>query len=73
MKQLYIHPFPIRLWHWINATSVVTLILTGLQIRYVGLVDAVSLKTVVSIHNWVGFLLLANFFIWFLYLSLIHI
>ena len=67
MKQLYIHPFPIRLWHWINATSVITLILTGLQIRYVGLVDVVSLKSAVSIHNWVGFLLLANFFIWLLY------
>ena len=67
MKQLYIHPFPIRLWHWINATGVITLLLTGLQVRYVGLVDVVSLKLAVNIHNWVGFLILANFFLWFLY------
>ncbi len=64
MKQLYIHPLPVRIWHWINATSVMTLILTGLQIRYVGMVDVMSMQLAVTVHNWTGFLLLGNFFIW---------
>ena len=34
MKKLYLHPLPVRIWHWINAVSFVVLIVTGLQIRY---------------------------------------
>ena len=64
MQKIYLHPLPIRIWHWINASSVIALILTGLQIRYVGLVDVMSLQLAVTVHNWIGFLLLGNFFIW---------
>ncbi len=64
MKKIYIHPLPIRIWHWINASSVIALILTGLQIRYVGLVNVMSLQLTVTVHNWIGFLLIGNFFIW---------
>ncbi len=64
MKKLYVHPLPVRIWHWINASSVVSLILTGVQIRYVGLIDVMSLELAVSLHNWIGFLLLGNFFLW---------
>ena len=45
----------------------VALILTGLQIRYVGLLGIVSFKTAVTIHNFVGFVLIANYFLWLLY------
>lgn len=64
MQKLYIHPLPVRLWHWTNATGFVALILTGLQIRYTGVVDLVSFETAVTIHNWVGFVLIGNFFVW---------
>ena len=29
MHKLYIHPLPVRLWHWINAIGFVLLIITG--------------------------------------------
>lgn len=64
MRKLYIHPLQVRIWHWINASSVIALILTGLQIRYVGLFDVMSLQLAVTVHNWIGFLLLGNFFVW---------
>ncbi len=64
MQKLYIHPLPVRVWHWINASSVIALILTGLQIRYVGLIDVMSMRLAVTVHNWIGFLLLGNFFLW---------
>jgi thiosulfate reductase cytochrome b subunit len=67
MQKLYIHPVPVRIWHWINAVGVVTLILTGIQIRYVGLIDVVSFKTAVTLHNWTGFVLMVNFLVWFVY------
>jgi len=64
MQKVYLHPLPVRIWHWINASSVIALILTGLQIRYVGLVDLMSLQLAVAVHNWTGFLLLGNFLLW---------
>jgi len=67
MKRLYIHPLPVRIWHWINASGFVLLVLTGLQIRYLGVVDVLPFKVAVIVHNWVGFTLIGNFFIWLLF------
>jgi thiosulfate reductase cytochrome b subunit len=67
MHRLYIHPLPVRLWHWTNAVGFVLMILSGLQIRYVGLIDVVSFRTAVTVHNSVGFVLIANFFLWLVY------
>ena len=43
------------------------MILTGMQIRYVGLIDVVSFRTAVAVHNFVGFVLIANFFLWLVF------
>ena len=67
MEKLYIHPLPVRIWHWINAVGFVVMILTGMQIRYVGLINVISFRNAVSVHNFVGFVLIANFFVWFLF------
>jgi thiosulfate reductase cytochrome b subunit len=64
MQRVYIHPLPVRFWHWVNAAGFLLMILTGLQIRYVGVIDVVSFRTAVTVHNWVGFVLIANFLIW---------
>ena len=64
MTKLYVNPLPVRIWHWTNAVGFVLLILTGLQIRYVGQIDLLSFRTAVVAHNWIGFVLIANFFIW---------
>ena len=60
----YINPLPVRIWHWINAMAFILLILTGFQIRYVGLLNVMSFETAVKMHNWVGFVAIANFLIW---------
>jgi len=67
MRRIYLHPLPVRIWHWINATGFVLLVLTGIQIRYVGLVDFVPFRTAVVLHAWVGFVIIANFFIWLVF------
>jgi Ni/Fe-hydrogenase b-type cytochrome subunit len=70
MQRIYVHPLPVRIWHWINALGFVALILTGVQIRYMDLISVMSFKTAVNVHNWIGFVLIANFFVWlFFYLS----
>jgi thiosulfate reductase cytochrome b subunit len=67
MARIYVHPLPVRIWHWINALGFVTMIVTGFQIRYVGLIDVMSFRTAVVAHNWVGFVLIGNFFVWLLF------
>ena len=67
MAKIYLHPLPIRIWHWINAVGMILLIFTGLQIRYAGLLDVISFKNAVNLHNWVGFLIGANFLLWLFY------
>ena len=64
MHKLYINPLPVRIWHWTNAFGFVLLIATGLQIRYLDLMQLVSFRTAVVAHNWIGFVLIANFFLW---------
>ncbi|MFY9326765.1 MAG: cytochrome b/b6 domain-containing protein [Georgfuchsia sp.] len=64
MQKIYVHPLPVRIWHWTNAVGFVSLILTGLQIRYLGLINLMQFKTAVVAHNWIGFVLIANFFVW---------
>ena len=64
MHKLYVHPLPVRIWHWINAIGFVMLIATGMQIRYLDLVQLIPFKTAVEVHNYTGFVLIANFFVW---------
>lgn len=64
MQKIYVHPLPVRIWHWTNAFGFILLIITGLQIRYVGLISLMKFKTAVVAHNWIGFVLIANFFVW---------
>jgi thiosulfate reductase cytochrome b subunit len=65
MKRIYLHPLPIRIWHWVNAAGFIFLILTGAQIR--GIINLFSVETAVEIHSWLGFILLANYCIWLFY------
>jgi thiosulfate reductase cytochrome b subunit len=64
MTKIYLHPLPVRIWHWVNAVSFVVLIITGLQIRYREMLTLTKFKTAVDIHNVFGFLLIADFFLW---------
>ncbi len=67
MNKIYIHPLPVRIWHWTNAIACVLLFLSGLQIRYVGLINLAPFRTAVAVHNWIGFVVIANFFLWLIF------
>jgi len=62
--QAYINPLPVRIWHWINALGFVLLVLTGAQLRYLDLFQLMSFEAAVKLHNWIGFAVIANYFIW---------
>jgi len=65
--KVYLHPLPVRVWHWLNALGFVILILSGAQIRYVDLFNVMSFEAAVKLHNWTGFVVIANWFLWFIY------
>ena len=67
MPRLYVHPLPVRLWHWTNALGFILLILTGLQIRYADALGLMSFASAVRTHNWVGGVLILNYFVWLLF------
>ncbi len=67
MKKIYLHPLPIRIWHWINAVSFIVLFVTGLQIRYRDMMSLMKFRDAVDLHNVVGFVLIFNFIIWLVY------
>ena len=67
MNKIYLHPLPIRIWHWVNALGFIILIVTGAQIRFGNVLHLFSFETAVKIHSWLGFILLANYFIWLFY------
>lgn len=67
MKKIFLHPLPIRFWHWVNAGGFILLILTGLQIRYRDVAGLASFEASVRLHNAVGFVLIANYFVWLLF------
>jgi thiosulfate reductase cytochrome b subunit len=67
MTRVYVHPRPVRIWHWANALGFVLLMLTGAQIRYADLFSVMGFETAVKLHNWVGFAVIANTSIWLLF------
>ena len=67
MKKIYIHPLPVRIWHWTNAIGFVLLILTGLQIRYRDLIGIASFEASVRLHNYVGFVLMGSYLLWLVF------
>ena len=67
MKKVYLHPLPIRIWHWVNALAFIILIVTGAQVRFGNVMHLFSFETAVTIHSLTGFILVGNYFIWLVY------
>ena len=63
-KWVYVHPAPVRVWHWINAVGFIILIITGIQIRFAEIVDWFSLEEAIQLHNYVGFVVIAAYALW---------
>ncbi|MCD6526485.1 MAG: cytochrome b/b6 domain-containing protein [Desulfuromonas sp.] len=70
--RIYMTPLPVRIWHWTNAFGIVTLCLTGAQIRFpehFKLFGAYS--NAVNVHHLAGLIVLASFILWVFYYAVI--
>jgi thiosulfate reductase cytochrome b subunit len=72
-KRIYLQPIPVRIWHWINAFGILTLIVTGAQIRFPETVKILgSYKSAIQIHNTAGLIVAVSFSLWFFYYKMVR-
>jgi thiosulfate reductase cytochrome b subunit len=67
-NRIYLQPTPVRIWHWLNAFGIVTLGISGAQIRFPDYLHLFgSYKSAILLHNAAGILVAISFSIWFFY------
>jgi len=67
MKKIYLHPLPLRIWHWGNAFLGITLLITGIQLRLPGIASLQPQNTPLLVHRYVGWAMAASFVFWLVY------
>ena len=67
-KMIYLQPTPVRIWHWLNALGIITLIATGIQIRFPEFVNLFgTYKAAIRLHNTAGVVVAISFGLWLFY------
>jgi len=67
-KFIYLQPTPVRIWHWLNAFGIVTLLISGTQIRFPEFITICgSYRSAVLLHNTAGIVVALSFSFWFFY------
>jgi thiosulfate reductase cytochrome b subunit len=71
-KMIYLQPVPVRIWHWLNALGIVTLCVSGAQIRFPEYITILgSYRSAIMLHNTAGIVVALSFSIWFIYYKLV--
>ncbi|MBW2623419.1 MAG: cytochrome b/b6 domain-containing protein [Deltaproteobacteria bacterium] len=63
MKKVLFYTVYERIWHWAQALAVLVLLLTGFEIAYGQFFSVTGFKTAVTVHNFVGLMLVINAFL----------
>jgi thiosulfate reductase cytochrome b subunit len=71
MKKIYLHPLPLRIWHWVNASMVILLIVTGIELRIPGIAALPANHTALLVHKYAGWAMTISCVFWLVY-SLIN-
>jgi thiosulfate reductase cytochrome b subunit len=67
MKRIYLHPLPLRIWHWLNAVTVILLLLTGFQYRIPDLANLLPRNFSLELHRWAGIAMTVLWAFWLIY------
>jgi thiosulfate reductase cytochrome b subunit len=69
---IYLQPVPVRIWHWLNALGIVTLCVSGAQIRFPEFMSICgSYRSAIMLHNTAGIVVALSFSIWFFYYKMV--
>jgi thiosulfate reductase cytochrome b subunit len=64
MKRIYLHPLPVRIWHWANALAVIALLATGFYLRVSGVASLAPRDPYLVLHKWAGVTAMALWIFW---------
>ena len=64
MKGVYLHPLPLRIWHWANALTVIILIVTGSKLRMRGVALLPPHSSALLLHKYAGWAMTASSVFW---------
>jgi len=65
---IYLTPTAVRIWHWLNALGIVTLCITGVQIRFPEYVMLFgTYKTSILLHDTAGIVVSISYLLWLFY------
>jgi thiosulfate reductase cytochrome b subunit len=67
VKKIYLHPLPLRIWHWVNALMVMVLIITGIELRIPGIAALPPNNTPLLVHKFAGWAMTVSFVVWLVY------
>jgi thiosulfate reductase cytochrome b subunit len=67
MKKIFLHPLPLRIWHWVNALVVILLLITGIELRIPGVATLPANSTALVVHRYLGWAMTVSFFFWLVY------
>ena len=67
MKRAYLHPLPLRVWHWVNALVAALLLITGIELREAGIPDLPPHSTALLIHRYAGWAMVVSCVLWLTY------
>ena len=67
MKRIYLHPLPLRIWHWVNAFIVILLLITGIELRIPGIATLPANSTALLVHKYLGWAMMISFVFWLVY------
>lgn len=71
-EMVYVTPMPVRIWHWLNAFGIVTLCVTGLQIRFPDYINIFgAYKAAIRLHNTAGAVVSISYTFWLIYYLLV--
>ena len=67
-EMVYMTPMPVRIWHWLNAFGIVTLCVTGLQIRFPDHINIFGAYiAAIRLHNTAGVVVSISYMLWLIY------
>ena len=69
--RFYLTALPIRMWHWLNALAILSLIVSGVQLRYPDKVKLLGYQTATRLHDWAGIAVIVFFFWWGAYYGIV--
>jgi len=67
MNGNYLHPLPLRIWHWLNAFIVIMLLATGLYLRLKGIAALKPHDPVLLLHKGMGLAMIIATLLWYIY------